>query len=386
LHYIEFDKISTTKEDQIMYKSKALFNYISKQFTMHNSRIILICEMVLAIIKVGSVQQPKIAQGIQSKAKTSSIIRRIQRFFEQQVLCPKIASKFIFSLFCWEKTIALTLDRTNWKFGKCDINFLVICGVYKGYSIPLCWLMLPHQGSSDLTIRINLLEMLLMIMPISRIQFLLADREFIGCDWFKYLEKSRIPFCIRIKENTLVADTKRGGLIKLKNLFYNISITQDRELHQRISGVFLRIFATRTATGELLILAISGNDNIFDAFELYQNRWSIETMFKAFKSSGFNFEDTHQVNLERLSKMMILLTIAYSWSVKIGEIKNNITPIKIKKHARPEFSFFFYGLRAIQTILLKGTKKLQQKLVILLEKITLNKRVFPNLSKITVVY
>jgi len=34
---------------------------------------------------------------------------------------------------------------------------------------------------------------------------------------------------------------------------------------------------------------------------------------------------------------MILLSIAYSWLVKIGEIKNNIVPIKIKNHGRPEF-------------------------------------------------
>jgi hypothetical protein len=342
--------------------------------------------MILSIIKVESIKQPKIAQGIESKAKTNSTIRRIQRFFKEQFLCPQAASRFVFNLFDWGKLIVLTLDRTNWKFGKCDINFLVICGVYKGYSIPLCWIMLPHKGNSSTEVRINLLEMLSIIMPLSRIKFLLADREFIGYDWFQYLEKSGIPFCIRLKENALVMDTKRGGLIKFKNLFHNVSITQHRELYQRISGAFLRIFVTRTATGELLILAISGDDNIFDAFELYRDRWSIETMFKSFKSSGFNFEDTHQVNLERLSKIMILLTIAYSWSVKIGEIKNNIVPIKIKKHARQEFSLFAYGLRAIQTILLKGTKKLHKKLMLLLEKITLNKDFSLSLSKATVVY
>ena len=353
---------------------------------MHNSRIILLCEMVLAIIKMGSVQQSKIAQGIQSKAKTNSITRRIQRFFKEEILCPIKALKVIFGLFDWETKITLTLDRTNWKFGKHDINYLMICGVYKGCSIPLCWILLPHQGNSNTTDRIDLIDMLLRIVPADRIKFLLADREFIGSEWFQYLKKKEIPFCIRLKENTLVFDTRRGGLIKLKNLLHNVSAVQSRELHQNLSGIFLRIFATRIATGELLILAISGDDNILDAFALYKIRWSIETMFKAFKSSGFNLENTHQTHSDRLCKMMVLLAIAYAWSVRIGDIKNNITPIKIKNHGRQEFSFFRYGLQAIQAILLRSTVKLQKKLLYLLEKITLGKELFPDLCKITVMY
>ena len=384
--YIKLDKISTKKKDQGMYKNKALHNYISKQFTMHKFRANFLTSMILAIIKVRNIQQPKIAQAISSEAKTSSVIRCIQRFFEKEFLCPRAASRLIFSMFDWEEKITLTMDRTNWKFGKNDVNYLMICAVYKGISIPLCWILLPHQGSSNTANRIDLIEMLLGIIPVNRIKFLLADREFIGAEWFQYLKKTGIPFCIRLKESMLVIDTRRGGLIKLKKLLYNVAATTHREFHQKLSGVFLRVFATRTDAGELLILAISGDDNELDAFLVYRTRWSIETMFKAFKTSGFNLEDTHQVYLDRLCKIMILLSIAYSWAVKIGEIKNNITPVKTKNHGRPEFSFFRYGLEVIQTILLKGTHKFQQKLFNLLEKIALNKRVFPSLSKITVVY
>lgn len=372
-----------------MNKNKALCNYISKFFSMHPSRLIFMVEMILALIKVGSVQQQKIAQGTRSKTKIKSIIRRIQRFFEQEFLCPQIASKLIFSLFTWPKKIIFTLDRTNWKFGKFDINFLVICAVYNDYSIPICWILLPHRGSSKTSDRINVIEMLLLIVPSNRIQFLLADREFVGSEWFQYLSTENIPFCIRLKGNTLVIDTHKGGTIKINNLFRQLSVGQSRELHQKIFGIYLRTFSTRTETGELLILAISGDNNTFDAyeaFELYRKRWSIETMFKAFKSSGFNFEDTHLHNLDRLYKMMILLAIAYSWAIRIGEIKNNIVPIKIKNHGRREFSFFRYGLQVIQSILLKGAAKLQKNLMFLVEKITLGKRLFPGLCKITVVY
>ncbi len=353
---------------------------------MHNSRINLFCQMILGILKTGNVRQSKIAQGIQSKSKTSSITRSIQRFFTSEFLCPITVLSCIFNLLDWAAKITLTLDRTNWKFGKRDINFLMICAIYKGSSVPLCWILLPHKGNSNVANRIDLIEMLLRVMPINRIKFLLADREFVGAEWFKYLSQKGIPFCIRLKENMLISDTRRGGSIKLRNLFYNVSMTQTRELCQKVHGVFLRIFGTIIDSGELLILAISGEENTLDAFVLYKARWSIETMFKAFKSSGFNLEDTHQIYADRLCKMMVLLAIAYAWAIRIGEIKSNIKPIKIKNHGRSEFSFFRYGFEVIQTILLKGVKKLQQKLMLLLEKITLGKRLFPSLCKITVVY
>jgi DDE family transposase len=368
-----------------MNKNKTLISYISSHFSMHPARIIIMIEIILALIKVGSVRQHKLAQGARIQTKTSSITRRIQRFFEQQFLHPYKASKLIFSMFSWDEKITFTLDRTNWKFGIIDINFLVICGIYKNYSIPLCWMLLAHQGNSDTKCRIDLIEMLLSIVPASRIKSLLADREFIGKEWFQYLQVSGIPFCIRIKENMLIQDTHHGGQIKLNKLFRHLLFGQSREVHQIISGTPLRICATRIATGEFLILAISGDDNLLDPFNLYSLRWTIETMFKSFKSSGFNFEDTHQHNFERLYKLMILLTIAYAWAIRIGEIKNNLQPIKIKINQRFEFSFFSYGFRTIQTILLKGTQ-LQKKLLLLLTKITLNDAIFPELYEITVVY
>lgn len=44
--------------------------------------------------------------------------------------------------------------------------------------------------------------------------------------------------------------------------------------------------------------------------EDYAQRWGIETLFGIFKSRGFNLEDTHLIDSERLSKLFALLTIA----------------------------------------------------------------------------
>ncbi|WP_152541922.1 hypothetical protein [Saccharicrinis fermentans] len=49
------------------------------------------------------------------------------------------------------------------------------------------------------------------------------------------------------------------------------------------------------------------------------------------KSSGFNLEDTHLTDLERISKLLAALAIAFVWAYLAGIDKHeNIKPIRIK--------------------------------------------------------
>jgi len=87
-----------------------------------------------------------------------------------------------------------------------------------------------------------------------------------------------------------------------------------------------------------------------DNVEIYLKRWGIETLFGCLKSKGFNFEDTHMVDPEKISKLLSLLTIAFCWAHLTGEWLANIKPIKIKKHQRPARSIFRYGLDYLKNI------------------------------------
>jgi IS4 transposase len=41
----------------------------------------------------------------------------------------------------------------------------------------------------------------------------------------------------------------------------------------------------------------------------YKQRWQIELLFRALKSSGFNIEDTHVTDLKRLKNLFLLTMI-----------------------------------------------------------------------------
>jgi hypothetical protein len=57
-----------------------------------------------------------------------------------------------------ETDYELTLDRTNWRWGKKSINILMLAMVYKGIAIPIYWLLLNKRGNSNTRERIALLK------------------------------------------------------------------------------------------------------------------------------------------------------------------------------------------------------------------------------------
>jgi hypothetical protein len=81
-------------------------------------------------------------------------------------------------------------------------------------------------------------------------------------------------------------------------------------------------------------------------------------MFKALKSSGFNLEDTHLKDPERIAKLVSVIFIAFLWCYKVGiYIDCFIQPIKIKKHGYRAKSIIKYGLEFIANILLNPQKQ-----------------------------
>ena len=53
-----------------------------------------------------------------------------------------------------------------------------------------------------------------------QIAMLLADREFVGSKWLKYLNKSNIPFAIRLKDN-IYLHRETGPAVQLSSPLRN---------------------------------------------------------------------------------------------------------------------------------------------------------------------
>ena len=309
----------------------------------NQARITFLSHFLLALICKESVNLKKVAKAFYGKAQVASNYRRINRFFQKYELDYSQIARLLVSLFDLPDRWVLSLDRTNWKFGQLNINILMLSITYQGTAIPVIWNLLPKRGNSNSDERIEIIERFVRIFGKERIACLTGDREFIGETWLTWLEKQQILFCIRIRKNILVQGSRSTNRIPVYRLFSGLKQQEFMILNQSklIMGVHIRMIGLRVK-GDWVILIT--NDNPQYALSNYKRRWEIETLFGCLKSRGFNLEDTHLNQLERINKLVALLSIAFAWAYRIGIWMNQIKAIKLKKHGRLAQSIFRYGL------------------------------------------
>jgi len=330
---------------------------IFKQKTGWNlARTKFLAAFICSLCKLQTVCYVKIAQDLSANAKVESNLRRIQRFFAGFIVDGNLIAKIIFSMLPTEPPYRLSLDRTNWKFGSANINILMISVCFNGVGIPLIWSMLNKRGNSNEKERNELLERYIFLFGTVSIESIGADREFIGDHWIGELIGKSIRFFIRIKKNMWVNVPGKGNK-KAFWLFNSLSLHKGKHYRNivKIGNNYVYISGLKTLgrTNKIEFVIIATYDYSPDALTIYKDRWQIETMFRALKSSGFNFEVTHLTDINRISKLLSIICIAFIWAYNVGIYKDkNIAPIKIKKHGRRAYSFFKYGLIFIAHALL----------------------------------
>lgn len=258
-------------------------------------------------------------------------------------------------------TYYLTLDKTNWKWGEKNLNILTLGIVYKGTAIPVYWLVLNKQGNSNQRERIALLQRFIRQFGRGGILGLLGDREFIGDQWWQWLNDQGIPYLIRMRENQLMTDNQ-GHERPVRTLFENLKIGKSRSFRKtrRVGQQWVWLSGMKLESGELLILA--GNQKIPKSLAVYGLRWEIENLFQCLKGRGFHMEETRLTHYFRIKKVMALLVIAFCWAHKTGEWKHKvIKPLKTKTHGRLEQSLFRYGLDYLTNSLLHGLHKAENR-------------------------
>ena len=341
--------------------SNALSYLLGNYFFNSFASIKLIEQLILGLLQVRDVNLTQLALTIKGNEQASRY-KKLQRFFAKFELSYTALAKLLIKLAGIDSDKwLLALDRTNWKFGQLDINILVLSICHKGIAIPIMWDMLPKGGTSNSFERQELIERFIKLFGVEKILGLLGDREFIGDIWFKFLSEKAVPFYIRIKENLTIGRAEKelvtaNHLVKkLKNGEYKL-LKGKRYLGKNYAGPKVSIAALRNDKGELVIIAT--NDKPYVALNLYKRRWEIETLFGCLKTRGFNFENTHMVHLDRISKLLGLLSIAFVFAHIVGEWQHSIKPIKLKKHGRRAISLFRYGLDYLRRIFLNTQKML----------------------------
>lgn len=303
----------TLKIGQILDRNTQKLNKARKKF---------IRAFVFGLIEKGTVEFSELAKILNDEVETSSNLRRIQMFFSDYELNYLVFAQ-IFMDFIPLRHLDLSVDRTNWKFGKQNINILTLSVGYQGVGVPILYELLDKRGNSNQTERISLLDKFIKLFGRKRIRSFSADREFIGEKWLAYLTEKEIPFYIRIRKNTLVkldysvyiaVDLFDLNPLK-KYLFFNDVSIMGNKVNIAL-GKDKDLICPRDKIQDHLIIIT--NKKAEQAFGFYQKRWSIEVFFQSIKGRGFNMEKTHLKDLERLKKLFTLVALAFCCCLTIG--------------------------------------------------------------------
>ena len=337
------------------YRSCTVLIHTLKKALMQGSvsltrhRMDLISGLVCALMQVRSVNLRKLACSLPGMAQIDSQYRRLQRFFSS-AFSPAVFTELIVSkLVRPGQPQVLVMDRTHWKLGRTDLNLLCVGLVYQGVSIPLAYQSLQKPGNSHTDERKHLLTQVWAYLD-ARVCCLVADREFIGRDWFAFLLEQSVEIVIRLRGNTATLDDGRRRYAATFNERMPRNTTRYYPQTTLYNGLTLHLVCHRPARGERILL-ITNRTDLKQVLAVYGQRWAIETTFACLKSRGFNLEDTHMTHPQRIHLLLGLLAWTLLWALLMGEQLHQRKPSPLKKHGRPAISLFRRGLDQLTQII-----------------------------------
>jgi hypothetical protein len=299
------------------------------------------------MIKTRAVQFCEIAQALNDKVKAGSNEVRIQDFFREVTLDYEQVALLLAMFLPRRGKITLCIDRTEWDFGKCQVNILMIVVRCKEITIPLYWELLDNKsGNSNTDDRISLLKKCIVLLGAKRIGLFLGDREFIGHRWLKFLKSQGIRFCVRIPKHHKITrlvhlDTQRNTVEELLTKRKVVKIKDCM-----VDGVWGSMYAKQLKDD---ILFLFGTAKMEYLPQLYKKRWRIECFFQNVKKRGFNLEDTHLKKFEKLKKLVAMVCIAYAFAANMGlHHHKKVKPIPLKNHGYKANSFSRKGINVIR--------------------------------------
>ena len=244
----------------------------------------------------------------------------------------------------WSKITTLHIDGTEWNFGSYPIHVLVLTADFQGVAVPIFFRVYRHEGVLSELVRIKFMKKALCYYDLSG-KTLLADREFIGSLWFKFLNEKGIKFIIRLrkkfyKNKVNDAEMQRANELAIDAQLYE-KCTQ-RALKKgyaqaliSIDGQVFRIEFWKNkhdaeSVKDPIIFLITNILNKNRVGKKYQQRWKIEHCFKQLKSNGFDIEDIGFKKIHKIQFMIVIVIVLYILAVCKGLICDKKNKLKSK--------------------------------------------------------
>jgi len=281
--------------------------------------------MVVGMVYSRSVTLPKVAE--HAPVKTIQMESRVERF-ERLLRCVKlnpldvlkpVARLVLTQLARGRGQLMILMDRTMIND---TVNLLYVAVAFGSRALPLGWVVVPHEGNSNLALQQQLLTWLKDCLPAGADVFIVADREFHSIHLAHWIKTAlKVHFVLRIKAGTWVqvqGQWQKAGTLAHKGqtrVYERVRVTRDR--HVPPSVHLVAVWDADQEEPWLLISDVAEPDRVRS---IYQQRFWIEEMFSDHKSRGLNLEATRLTDPDRLQRLLVAVTLAYLWIMEVGAV------------------------------------------------------------------
>lgn len=343
------------------YITTELKKTLEKMIILSSPRLNNLIAIIIGIISSQSVVLSKISQELKdcySLGTEESKIKRLQRFLSNKSIVPeKLYEFFTYRLLqkykFRSKSIYVIFDHTT-----IDDRFVILQFSLKvgRRSIPLWFKLFRYKqdGNKDFThVKEGLKFLHKILTPYGFDVTILADRGFKSIDLFKFIDEVlQWKYCIRCTKDLGISIVGKRKINKLSDIiptknstkyFYNIKLTAQE---------YICNMAVCKAEDADDVWFIANNISEPYAIREYKKRFDIEEMFRDFKSSGFNLEDTWSNDIQYAKMLYFCVCIAYSYIISLGvsctkDKKNNLLGAtkNIKGNKVRIYSLFTTGIK-----------------------------------------
>jgi hypothetical protein len=222
------------------------------------------------------------------------------------------------------ETVILMLDQSKLVDG---LECLMLSIRVGDRALPWLWQVVETGVGIGFEIQNKLLYLAKEVLPEDVSVMLMGDRFYGTAALIAWCQNSCWHYRLRLRRNLHLEH--EGGLLITGEL-----------LKQRlpfIEGVLLGGISTNVGVvhdaghPEAWIIAMDCKPTRQRVLD-YGLRWGIESLFSDLKSRGFDIHSSHLLQPERLSRLLMVVSIAMYWCVSIGAEKDEAMPV-LKKEA-----------------------------------------------------
>ncbi len=278
---------------------------------------------VVGLLIEKTISLPLIALAIVSTAQAASRVRRVRRFLAN----PHVSVRAYYDVLIrgaladWAgEKMALILDTTTVAGRLCILRVSL---VYRGRAIPLAWQVYDRKGVSlPFKLYREVLGHVRTLLPPGVTVVLLGDRGFRGVALMRWCRSPHIGwhFRLRLKGNQRItlADGRTWLLRELglqpgmKGFLHDVFLGE-----RRYGPIHLAMAWSEKEKAEAWYIA---SDEPTDETTLGEYGWRMEIEEELLddKSGGFQLEDTQLADAESISRLLLVMSVAYLHLVSLG--------------------------------------------------------------------